>query len=195
MGTPPRFWSISLDVVEPARSVLLQCSKFVPRGSFVHPFFLGFVAKKIDMASAMEKERGSNDVSDEKLEAQKRDYLDDAQAHTNDPIPDPDAGLSAEERAAIVCSAAPVLRNWHNLTCDQDRKLLWKLDRYLIPWLSFLYLISFLDRTNIGECDPSWLYRVSFSSSTILLHRKQRTARSYCHMCTRTLIILQVTQK
>lgn len=34
---------------------------------------------------------------------------------------------------------------------DQDRKLLWKLDLKLIPWLSFLYLISFLDRTNIGN--------------------------------------------
>lgn len=33
----------------------------------------------------------------------------------------------------------------------QDRKLLRKLDLKLIPWLSFLYLISFLDRTNIGN--------------------------------------------
>lgn len=41
---------------------------------------------------------------------------------------DPDAGLTAEERAAI------------------DKKLLRKLDWQLIPWLSFLYLISFLDR-------------------------------------------------
>lgn len=47
--------------------------------------------------------------------------------------PDPDAHLSAEERAAI------------------DRKLLWKLDLRLIPWLCLLYLISFLDRTNIGN--------------------------------------------
>lgn len=46
---------------------------------------------------------------------------------------DPDAGLSPEERAAI------------------DKKLLRKLDWQLIPWLSFLYLISFLDRTNIGN--------------------------------------------
>lgn len=45
--------------------------------------------------------------------------------------PDPDGHLSAEERAAI------------------DRKLLWKLDIKLIPWLCLLYLISFLDRTNI----------------------------------------------
>ncbi|KAL1304988.1 hypothetical protein AAFC00_003892 [Neodothiora populina] len=45
----------------------------------------------------------------------------------------PDAGLSDEERAAI------------------DKKLLRKLDLKLIPWLCFLYLISFLDRTNIGN--------------------------------------------
>ncbi|KAI9842448.1 MAG: hypothetical protein M1837_007117 [Sclerophora amabilis] len=47
--------------------------------------------------------------------------------------PDPDAGLSAEERARI------------------DRRLLWKLDLRLIPWLCVLYLASFLDRTNIGN--------------------------------------------
>ncbi|KAF7596259.1 hypothetical protein BBP40_002403 [Aspergillus hancockii] len=46
---------------------------------------------------------------------------------------DPDEGLSAEERAKI------------------DRALVWKLDLKLIPWLSLLYLISFLDRTNIGN--------------------------------------------
>lgn len=28
----------------------------------------------------------------------------------------------------------------------QDRKLLWKLDFRLVPWLSLLYLVSFLDR-------------------------------------------------
>ncbi|KAI9368611.1 major facilitator superfamily domain-containing protein [Aspergillus egyptiacus] len=46
---------------------------------------------------------------------------------------DPDEGLSEEERAKI------------------DRALLWKLDWRLVPWLSLLYLISFLDRTNIGN--------------------------------------------
>lgn len=34
---------------------------------------------------------------------------------------------------------------------SQDRRLLWKLDLRLIPWLCLLYLISFLDRTNIGN--------------------------------------------
>ncbi|RFU31245.1 hypothetical protein B7463_g5104, partial [Scytalidium lignicola] len=47
--------------------------------------------------------------------------------------PDPDAHLSEAERAAI------------------DRKLKWKLDLTLIPWLCVLYLLAFLDRTNIGN--------------------------------------------
>ncbi|KAK7223029.1 hypothetical protein V2G26_011032 [Clonostachys chloroleuca] len=48
-------------------------------------------------------------------------------------LPDPDAGQSEEERAAI------------------DRKLVRRIDFWLIPWLSVLYLLSFLDRTNIGN--------------------------------------------
>ncbi|KNG89067.1 MFS transporter [Aspergillus nomiae NRRL 13137] len=48
-------------------------------------------------------------------------------------IADPDDGLSEEEKAII------------------DRRLLRKLDMRLIPWLSLLYLASFLDRTNIGN--------------------------------------------
>ncbi|KAF5862165.1 hypothetical protein ETB97_012062 [Aspergillus alliaceus] len=48
-------------------------------------------------------------------------------------LEDPDEGLDEEEKAKI------------------DRALLWKLDVRLIPWLSLLYLISFLDRTNIGN--------------------------------------------
>ncbi|SPO07400.1 related to allantoate permease [Cephalotrichum gorgonifer] len=48
-------------------------------------------------------------------------------------LPDPDAGKSGEERRAI------------------DKKLMRKIDLWLIPWLSLLYLLSFLDRTNIGN--------------------------------------------
>ncbi|KAK7948855.1 uncharacterized protein PG986_009741 [Apiospora aurea] len=48
-------------------------------------------------------------------------------------LPDPDADKTPEERAVI------------------DRKLMWKVDVALIPWLSLLYLMSFLDRTNIGN--------------------------------------------
>ena len=45
-----------------------------------------------------------------------------------EPVGDPDAGLNDEERA------------------HHERALLWKLDLRLVPWLSLLYLISFLDR-------------------------------------------------
>jgi hypothetical protein len=48
-------------------------------------------------------------------------------------VPDPDAGLSDEERAKI------------------DRALLWKLDIRLIPWLCLLYLISFLGMMISGQ--------------------------------------------
>lgn len=48
-------------------------------------------------------------------------------------LPDPDEGKSDEERKKL------------------DRALVWKVDKWLIPWLSLLYLLSFLDRTNIGN--------------------------------------------
>ena len=32
-----------------------------------------------------------------------------------------------------------------------EKKLMRKLDWWLVPWLSFLYLLSFLDRTSIGN--------------------------------------------
>ena len=40
---------------------------------------------------------------------------------------------------------------------QQDRRLMWKVDLALIPWLCFLYLLSFLDRTNIGNARLSGL--------------------------------------
>lgn len=33
----------------------------------------------------------------------------------------------------------------------EERKLLWKLDRRIIPYIGILYLCSFLDRVNIGK--------------------------------------------
>jgi Major Facilitator Superfamily len=48
-------------------------------------------------------------------------------------LPDPDEGKSEEEKSKI------------------DKALMWKVDKWLIPWLSLLYLLSFLDRTNIGN--------------------------------------------
>lgn len=47
------------------------------------------------------------------------------------------------------------LEEWNRMSPEDkkhfERKLVWKLDFRLIPWLSLLYLLSFLDRTNIGN--------------------------------------------
>ncbi|KIW85132.1 hypothetical protein Z517_00521 [Fonsecaea pedrosoi CBS 271.37] len=48
-------------------------------------------------------------------------------------MPDPDEGKSDAERAEI------------------DRALIRKVDFWLIPWLGLLYLLSFLDRSNVGN--------------------------------------------
>jgi sugar phosphate permease len=75
----------------------------------------------------------------------------------NKEIPDPDAHLSDAERAAIVSPQAyNVFQSLRQAILnlakfDQDRKLVRKLDRIIIPWLCLLYLASFLDRTNIGN--------------------------------------------
>ena len=48
-----------------------------------------------------------------------------------------------------------------------ERKLLRKLDWQLIPWLTFLYLLSFLDRSSIGnarvclQCSSLFLYNAN----------------------------------
>lgn len=97
------------------------------------------------MASAAERvSDGSSEekkIGDEQLETKAR--------HTIENLPDPDEGLSEEERAAHVRlnTLYSVILTYR----PQDKKLLRKLDFKLIPWLSFLYLISFLDRTNIGN--------------------------------------------
>jgi len=48
-----------------------------------------------------------------------------------------------------------ITEQWNAMSLEEklhfEKKLLWKLDWRLIPWLSLLYLLSFLDRTNIGN--------------------------------------------
>ncbi|KAB8299052.1 hypothetical protein EYC80_001179 [Monilinia laxa] len=61
---------------------------------------------------------------------------------------DPDANLSDAERKSI------------------DRRLVWKLDLYLIPWLCILYLLAFLDRTNIGNAKIDGLQKDLHKMST-----------------------------
>ncbi|TVY17169.1 putative transporter [Lachnellula arida] len=74
---------------------------------------------------------GSERTSNEK--AVEAGHLESQSPHLAGLPPDPDADLTTEEKAAV------------------DRKLLWKLDLTLIPWLCILYLLAFLDRTNIGN--------------------------------------------
>lgn len=49
-----------------------------------------------------------------------------------------------------------------------ERKLLRKIDLHLIPWLSILYLLSFLDRTSIGNAKVRVLRPIKAASSTFL---------------------------
>ncbi|KAF2262120.1 MFS general substrate transporter [Lojkania enalia] len=58
-----------------------------------------------------------------------------------DQLPDPDVGKSEEEREKL------------------DKALVWKIDLWLVPWLSLLYLLSFLDRTNIGNARVAHMER------------------------------------
>ena len=56
-----------------------------------------------------------------------------------------------------------VLYNPHvDVSGVDEAKLIRKIDLRLLPWLSFLYLLSFLDRTSIGNakvhCPPPLLW-------------------------------------
>jgi len=56
-----------------------------------------------------------------------------------------DDGLSSKEAS----------ERWNNMSSEEkavyEKRLIRKLDFKIIPWLTLLYLISFLDRTNIGN--------------------------------------------
>ncbi|EIN03820.1 MFS general substrate transporter [Punctularia strigosozonata HHB-11173 SS5] len=59
-----------------------------------------------------------------------------------------DVGVAADrEKNAVDARGAGEI----DTSGVDERKLLRKLDLALIPWLSFLYLLSFLDRTSIGN--------------------------------------------
>lgn len=63
--------------------------------------------------------------------------------------------LSDKEKSSIQAEE-PTHDSVYNPHVDvsgvDERKLLRKIDLALIPWLSLLYLLSFLDRTSIGKC-------------------------------------------
>lgn len=59
-----------------------------------------------------------------------------------DDLPDPDAGKSDEERAKLVSLPLSSLLCLRLTDINQDKALVWKMDKWLIPWLSLLYLLS-----------------------------------------------------
>ncbi|KAI1335911.1 major facilitator superfamily transporter [Xylariaceae sp. FL0016] len=77
----------------------------------------------------------------EKLSTSRESHLEnDGQTTSLAGVPgDPDAHLSQEERDSI------------------EHKLVRRLDFILIPWLCILYLLAFLDRTNIGNAKVAGL--------------------------------------
>jgi len=81
-------------------------------------------AEKITVDYAEKKAAGASDIESAGTRSPPAEYED---------LPDPDVGKSDEEREKL------------------DKALVWKMDWWLIPWLSLLYLLSFLDRTNIGN--------------------------------------------
>jgi len=66
---------------------------------------------------------------------------------------DKDKEASIEKREHAKAGVSVSVYNGDVDTSGVDeKKLLRKMDLALIPWLSFLYLLSFLDRTSIGKC-------------------------------------------
>lgn len=61
-------------------------------------------------------------------------------SHLEDGVQDP-SGLTLEELAFV-----------REFPEDRKKKILWKIDLRLIPFLTLLYLFSFIDRANIGGC-------------------------------------------
>ena len=60
--------------------------------------------------------------------------------------------VNADIEGSVDPSINPQVYNAHIDTSGVDeKKLMRKLDLWLVPWLSFLYLLSFLDRTSIGN--------------------------------------------
>ncbi|KAJ3735045.1 MFS general substrate transporter [Lentinula guzmanii] len=53
----------------------------------------------------------------------------------------------------VNVTTTPLYNEHIDVSGVDERKLLRKIDIALIPWLSLLYLLSFLDRTSIGKCE------------------------------------------
>ncbi len=67
--------------------------------------------------------------------------------------------VDADVEGSVDPRIHPEVYNAHIDTSGVDeKKLMRKLDWWLVPWLSFLYLLSFLDRTSIGNAKVRTLY-------------------------------------
>ena len=61
---------------------------------------------------------------------------------------------SNEKDATVLADtspASPSINGDNAIDGIDDKKLVRKIDLVLIPWLSLLYLIAFLDRSSIGN--------------------------------------------
>jgi len=47
-----------------------------------------------------------------------------------------------------------------------ERKLMWKIDIRVVPWLAVLYLLNFLDRGSIGNAKVRLEYQLNASSDS-----------------------------
>jgi hypothetical protein len=60
-----------------------------------------------------------------------------------------------DDVAGEIATGQEITDEWNRMSIEEKRvyekRLIWKLDWKIIPWLTFLYLLSFLDRTNIGN--------------------------------------------
>lgn len=62
----------------------------------------------------------------------------------------------------------PPLFNAHiDVSGVDEKKLLRKMDWWLVPWLSFLYLLSFLDRTSIGNAKVRALLGITLARAPL----------------------------
>ena len=67
----------------------------------------------------------------------------------SDRLSDKEASIHADFESHN--SKVPIYNAHIDVSGIDERKLMWKIDRTLIPWLALLYLLSFLDRTSIGK--------------------------------------------
>lgn len=103
----------------------------------------------------MDKHESDSDHRSPSVDAEKAQHAKHAEHGDGlERFPDPDAGKSEEEKALIVNHPSSLFQIHHdtaNHNTTQDKKLVRRLDIKIIPWLTLLYLVSFLDRTNIGN--------------------------------------------